>query len=77
MANPPPEVKLSNLCKVRTVKGAHRWLNDELGVPVPLHYVRQAVLSGKLKHSKVGNACMFSTYDLYNWAYELVKVKTA
>lgn len=77
MALPPPEIKLSNLLKVRTVKGAQRWLHNELGIQLPLNYVRQAVLSGKLKHVKVGNAFMFSTYDLYTWAYQIGKARTA
>lgn len=78
MAQPPPEVPLSNLCKIRSNVGAHKWLTETLGVPVKLNLVRESSRGNKqpkIKCVKVAGALMFSTYDLYNWAREIGKAR--
>lgn len=64
---PPPGVMLTDVPTVRGRVAAHRWLNDVLGVPVTLSYVRQATARGQLKGTKMGGALFFSTRGLFEW----------
>jgi hypothetical protein len=45
---PPPGVVLSSVPTIRGRAGAHRWLNDVLGVPVRLNYVRAVTAKGEI-----------------------------
>lgn len=64
---PPPGVALTNVPTIRGRAGAHRWLNDVLGVPVRLNYVRAATAKGELTGVRMSGALFFSTQDLFDW----------
>lgn len=64
---PPPGVVLSSVPTIRGRAGAHRWLNDVLGVPVRLNYVRAATAKGELTGVKISGALFFSTRVLFDW----------
>lgn len=64
---PPPGVVLSTLPTIRGREAAHRWLNDVLGVPVRLNYVRVAVAKGEIPSTRMSGALFFSTRALFDW----------
>jgi hypothetical protein len=64
---PPPGLVLSSLPTIRGRTAAHRWLNDVLGVPVRLNYVRAATAKGELTGVKMSGALFFSTQGLFDW----------
>jgi hypothetical protein len=64
---PPPGVTLTTVPTIRGRAGAHRWLNDTLGVPVRLNYVRAATARGEIASVKMGGALFFSTRSLFDW----------
>lgn len=67
---PPPGVVLSDVPTIRGRAAAHRWLNDVLGVPVRLNYVRTAVAKGEVPCTMSG-ALFFSTQSLFDWIMRL------
>jgi hypothetical protein len=64
---PPAGVVLSNVPTIRGREGAHRWLNEVLGVPVRLNYVRAATAKDELTGVKMSGALLFSTQVLFDW----------
>ena len=64
---PPPGVVVSEVPTIRGRAGAHRWLNDVLGVPVRLNYVRAATAKGELSGVRMSGALFFSTQGLFDW----------
>jgi hypothetical protein len=64
---PPPGVTLSTVPTIRGRAGAHRWLNDMLGVPVRLNYVRGATARGEIPSVRMSGALFFSTRGLFDW----------
>ncbi len=64
---PPPGVVLTNIPTIRGRAGAHRWLNDVLGVPVTLNYVREAANRREIPCTKMSGALFFSTHGLFEW----------
>ena len=64
---PPPGVVLSNIPTIRGRVAAHRWLNDVLGVPVSLNYVRAATAKDQIPATRMSGALFFSTRSLFDW----------
>ena len=64
---PPLGVVLSSVPTIRGREAAHRWLNDVLGVPVRLNYVRTAVAKGEVPCTRMSGALFFSTRALFDW----------
>lgn len=73
----PPEVVLSSVPTIRGRAGAYAWLNDVLGVPVRLNYVRAATAKGEIPCTKLGGALFFSTQALFDWIMSLTTEATA
>jgi hypothetical protein len=64
---PPPGVVLSTVPTIRGREAAHRRLNDVLGVPVRLNYVRTAVAKSEIPSTRMSGALFFSTRALFDW----------
>jgi hypothetical protein len=64
---PPPGVVLSTVPTIRGRAAAHRWLNEVLGVPVRLNYVRDAANRREIPCVKMSGALFFSTRGLFDW----------
>lgn len=64
---PPPGVVLSSVPTIRGRVAAHRWLNDVLGVPVSLNYVRSAAAKDEISCTRMGAAKFYSTRNLFDW----------
>ncbi len=64
---PPPGVTLSSVPTIRGRAAAHRWLNEVLGVPVTLNYVREAANRRQIACTKMSGALFFSTQGLFDW----------
>ena len=64
---PPPGVVLSTVPTIRGRAEAHRWLNDVLGVPVRLNYVRVAAAKNEIPSTRISGARVFSTRGLFDW----------
>lgn len=71
---PPPGVVLSDLLTIKGREAAHRWLCEELGLPLRLNYVRAAVAKGEMPSVKKGEVHYFSTRGLFEWALEFSEV---
>lgn len=71
---PPPGVALSTVPTIRGRAAAHAWLNDVLGVPVRLNYVRAAVARGEIHAVRMGGALHFSTRALFDWIMSKAEV---
>jgi hypothetical protein len=67
MAKPQPPFDLSMLLTIKTIAGAHRYINETFDVPVSFNFVRSAVMSGDIPSERIGRALFFSTQDLYDW----------
>lgn len=74
---PPPGVVLSTVPTIRGRAGAHAWLNEVLGVPVRLNYVRAATAKGEIPCTKIGGALVFSSQSLFEWTMGLTEEATA
>lgn len=74
---PPSGVVLSTVPTIRGRAGAYTWLNDVLGVPVRLNYVRAATARGEIPATKIGGALVFSTQALFDWIMSLTAEATA
>ncbi|VBA47115.1 hypothetical protein [Mycobacterium attenuatum] len=71
---PPQGVALSDLLTIKGREAAHRWLCDELGLPLRLNYVRAAVAKGEMPSVKKGEVHYFSTRGLFQWALKFSEV---
>jgi hypothetical protein len=74
---PPPGVVLSTVPTIRGRTGAHRWLNDVLGVPVSLNFVRAAAASNEMRGVKMSDAVFYSTQGLFDWIMSHVPEATS
>lgn len=63
----PSGLVLSNVPTIRGRAGACAWLNDTLGVPVRLNYVRAATAKGEIPCTNMSGALVFSTQGLFDW----------
>lgn len=72
----PPGLVLSDLLTIKGREGAHRWLRDELGLPLRLNYVRAAVAKGEMPSVKKGEVHYFSTRILFEWALKFSEVSS-
>ena len=65
--DPPAELQLSAAPTLKGKQAAHKWITEEMGVPMTLNYVVTQANQHRIPHTWIGRAMYFSTADLWSW----------